>query len=54
MEFVYGLLEFIQANGWFLLIGGFGIYYLFNKYNLQMPAINMRPSLSSYKASEWQ
>jgi hypothetical protein len=52
MDFVYELVEFIQANGWFILIGGLGLYYLFNRYNLRIPEINLRPAQNTHRDSK--
>lgn len=44
MEIVYDLLEFIQANGWFIVLGGCLLYYLYNKYNIRIPEFSMPQS----------
>lgn len=43
MDPLYSALEFLQSNAWFILIACLGLYYLFNKYNLNLPDLR-RPT----------
>lgn len=51
MEYVYEVLETLQANAWFILFGCLAVYYLFNKYNIRMPEMH-RPQSFHRPADE--
>ncbi len=42
MDWAFEWLELIQANGWFILIGLIACYYIFTRYNFQLPNLQQQ------------